>query len=181
MKNKNNLPLYFSLAVIFGIFMGLSVSEDSFNLWSFSKSSSQEIKIKKLINFIKKEYVDTVDTENLLDVAINEMLGELDPHSTYIPKENLQAVQERMQGNFEGIGVQFRMINDTITVIQPIKGGPSILAGIKSGDRILMANKDTLFGKNITSNKIPFYLKGKPNTTVALKLYRKSTDSLFTV
>ena len=100
MKNKNNLPLYFSLAVIFGIFMGLSVSEDSFNLWSFSKSSSQEIKIKKLINFIKKEYVDTVDTENLLDVAINEMLGELDPHSTYIPKENLQAVQERMQGNF---------------------------------------------------------------------------------
>ena len=181
MKNKNNLPLYFSLAVIFGIFMGLFVSEDSFNLWSFSKSSSQEIKIKKLINFIKKEYVDTVDTENLLDVAINEMLGELDPHSTYIPKENLQAVQERMQGNFEGIGVQFRMINDTITVIQPIKGGPSILAGIKSGDRILMANKDTLFGKNITSNKIPFYLKGKPNTTVALKLYRKSTDSLFTV
>ena len=181
MKNKNNLPLYFSLAVVFGIFVGLSASEDSSNLWSFSKTSSQEIKIKKLINFIKKEYVDTVDTENLLDVAINEMLGELDPHSTYIPKENLQAVQERMQGNFEGIGVQFRMINDTITVIQPIKGGPSILAGIKSGDRILMANKDTLFGKNITSNKIPFYLKGKPNTTVALKLYRKSTDSLFTV
>ena len=181
MKNKNNLPLYFSLAVVFGIFVGLSASEDSSNLWSFSKTSSQEIKIKKLINFIKKEYVDTVDTENLLDIAINEMLGELDPHSIYIPKENLQAVQERMQGNFEGIGVQFRMINDTITVIQPIKGGPSILAGIKSGDRILMANKDTLFGKNIASNKIPFYLKGKPNTTVSLKLYRKSTDSLFTV
>ena len=181
MNNKNNLPLYFSLALILGIFIGALMNGDSSNLWSFSKNAAQEIKIKKLINFIEKEYVDNVDTENLLDIAINEMLGELDPHSVYIPKENLQAVQERMQGNFEGIGVQFRMINDSITVIQPIKGGPSILAGIKSGDRILIADKDTLFGKNISSNNIPKYLKGKPKTSVALQLYRKSNDSLFTV
>jgi carboxyl-terminal processing protease len=181
MKTKNNLPTYFSLAVIFGIIIGISMSSDHSNLLSFSKNSSQEIKIKKLINFIEKEYVDRVDTANLLDVAINEILGELDPHSVYIPKENLQAVQERMQGNFEGIGVQFRMINDSITVIQPIKDGPSIRAGIKAGDRILMANKDTLFGKNISSNKVPLYLKGKPNTKVTLKVYRKNNDSLFTV
>ena len=181
MNNKNNLPLYFSLALILGIFIGALMNGGSSSLWSFSKNAAQEIKIKKLINFIEKEYVDNVDTENLLDIAINEMLGELDPHSVYIPKENLQAVQERMQGNFEGIGVQFRMINDSITVIQPIKGGPSILAGIKSGDRILIADKDTLFGKNISSNNIPKYLKGKPKTTVALQLYRKSNDSLFTV
>jgi carboxyl-terminal processing protease len=181
MKTKNNLPTYFSLAVIFGIIIGISMSSDHSNLLSFSKNSSQEIKIKKLINFIEKEYVDRVDTANLLDVAINEILGELDPHSVYIPKENLQAVQERMQGNFEGIGVQFRMINDSITVIQPIKDGPSIRAGIKAGDRILMANKDTLFGKNISSNKVPLYLKGRPNTKVTLKVYRKNNDSLFTV
>ena len=181
MNNKNNLPLYFSLALILGIFIGALMNGGSSSLWSFSKNAAQELKIKKLINFIEKEYVDNVDTENLLDIAINEMLGELDPHSVYIPKENLQAVQERMQGNFEGIGVQFRMINDSITVIQPIKGGPSILAGIKSGDRILIADKDTLFGKNISSNNIPKYLKGKPKTSVALQLYRKSNDSLFTV
>ena len=147
---------------------------------SFSKGSSQEIKLKKLINFIEKDYVDSVDTEHLLDGAITQMLGKLDPHSVYIPKENLQAVKESMQGNFVGIGVQFRVIRDSITVIQPIKGGPSIKVGIKAGDRILMANKDTLFGKKIHSNKVPAYLKGEPDTNVALQIYRKSNDSLFT-
>ena len=107
MKNKNNLPIYFSLAVVFGIFIGISMSGNNSDRFSLSKNSSQEIKIKRLINFIEKEYVDTVNTENLLDIAINEMLEELDPHSVYIPKENLQAVKENMQGNFVGIGVQF--------------------------------------------------------------------------
>jgi carboxyl-terminal processing protease len=181
MKNKNNLPIYFSLAIVFGIVIGVSINGNSSNILSLSKNSSQEQKIKRLINFIKKDYVDKVDTEDLLDGAITQMLGKLDPHSVYIPKENQQANIENMQGNFVGIGVQFRMINDSITVIQPIKGGPSIKAGIKAGDRILMANKDTLFGKNMFSNKVPSYLKGKPNTKVALQVYRKSNDSLFTV
>ncbi|MGB0891678.1 MAG: S41 family peptidase [Flavobacteriaceae bacterium] len=181
MKNSNNLPIYFSLAVVFGILIGVSFNGNSMGIFSFGKNSSQEMKIKRLINFIENDYVDTVNTETLLDGAITQMLDKLDPHSIYIPKENLQAVKESMQGNFVGIGVQFRMINDSITVIQPIKGGPSIKAGIKAGDRILMADKDTLFGKNIFSNKVPNYLKGKPDTKVALQIYRKSNDSVFTV
>ena len=181
MKNSNNLPIYFSLAVVFGVIIGVSLNGSPSDMLSLNKNSSQEMKIKRLINFIEKDYVDTVNTESLLDGAITQMLGKLDPHSVYIPKENLQAVQESMQGNFVGIGVQFRMISDSITVIQPIKGGPSIKAGIKAGDRILMANKDTLFGKDMFSNKVPDYLKGEPDTKVALQIYRKSNDSLFTV
>lgn len=181
MKNKNNFPIYFSLAVILGILIGVSFGGNSSNILSFSKNSSQELKIKRLINFIEKDYVDTVNTENLLDGAITQMLGKLDPHSVYIPKEDQQANIENMQGNFVGIGVQFRMINDSITVIQPIKGGPSIKAGIKAGDRILMANKDTLFGKDMMSGKVPSYLKGKPNTQIDLQIYRKTNDSLFNV
>ena len=181
MKNNNNLPIYFSLAVVFGVIIGVSLNGSPSDMLSLNKKSSQEMKIKRLINFIENDYVDTVNTESLLDGAITQMLGKLDPHSVYIPKENLQAVKENMQGNFVGIGVQFRMINDSITVIQPIKGGPSIKAGIIAGDRILVANKDTLYGKNIFSNKVPGYLKGEPKTKVALKIYRKSNDSLFTV
>ena len=181
MKNKNNLPIYFSLAVVFGILIGVSFGGSSSDILSFSKNASQELKIKKLINFIERDYVDNVNTDSLLDGAITQMLGKLDPHSVYIPKENLQAVTENMQGNFVGIGVQFRMINDSITVIQPIKGGPSIKAGIKAGDRILMANKDTLFGKKMRSGNVPKYLKGKPDTKVNLQVYRKSNDSLFNV
>ena len=181
MKNKNNFPIYFSLAVVLGIIIGMSLNGSSSDVLSLSRNTSQEKKIKRLINFIERDYVDKVDTEDLLDGAITQMLGKLDPHSVYIPKENQQANIENMQGNFVGIGVQFRMIKDSITVIQPIKGGPSIKAGIKAGDRILMANKDTLYGKNMFSNKVPKYLKGKPNTKVALQVYRKSNDSLFTI
>jgi carboxyl-terminal processing protease len=179
--NKENLPLFLSIAVVFGILIGMSFGEDATNFLPISKSASQERKIKRLINFIENDYVDKVSTDNLLDGAITQMLGELDPHSVYIPKEKLQAVKESMQGNFVGIGVQFRMISDSVTVVQPIKGGPSIKAGIKAGDRILMANKDTLFGKEIISDAVPKYLKGADNTEVNLKIYRKSTDSLFNV
>jgi carboxyl-terminal processing protease len=93
MKNSNNLPIYFSLAVVFGVIIGVSLNGSPSDMLSLNKNSSQEMKIKRLINFIEKDYVDTVNTESLLDGAITQMLGKLDPHSVYIPKENLQAVQ----------------------------------------------------------------------------------------
>ncbi|MDG1396773.1 MAG: S41 family peptidase [Polaribacter sp.] len=178
---KNNLPIYFAVAVVLGILIGVFFGGNSNGLVSFSKNQSQEQKIKRLINFIEQDYVDDVNTEDLLDGAIRQMLGKLDPHSVYIPKENQQANIENMQGNFVGIGVQFRMIKDSIAVIQTIKGGPSVSAGIKAGDRILMANEDTLYGKNFRTGIVPKYLKGKPDTKVALQIYRKSKDSLFSV
>lgn len=178
--NKNNLPIYLAIAIIFGIFLGTYFNGSGSPL-SLGKSTAKEQKIKRLINYIQHDYVDDVNTDELLDNAITEMLGKLDPHSVYIPKEQLQAVTESMQGNFVGIGVQFRMIGDTITVIQPIKGGPSIKAGIKAGDRILMANADTLFQKKLTSSEIFKFLKGKPRTQVDLQVYRKTNDSLFNI
>ena len=178
---KNNLPIYFAVAVVLGILIGVFFGGNSNGLVSFSKNQSQEQKIKRLINFIEQDYVDDVNTEDLLDGAIRQMLGKLDPHSVYIPKENQQANIENMQGNFVGIGVQFRMIKDSIAVMQTIKGGPSVSAGIKAGDRILMANEDTLYGKNFRSGIVPKYLKGKPDTEVALQIYRKSKDSIFSV
>ena len=178
--NKNNFPIYLSLATIIGILVGTFFSGNS-NVLSLNGNSKNEAKIKRLMDYIERDYVDDVNTDNLLDEAITQMLGKLDPHSVYIPKENLQAVQENMQGNFVGIGVQFRMINDSITVIQPMKGGPSIKAGIKAGDRIIAANQDTLSGKKLSSNDVPKFLKGQPNTNVKLQVYRKTNDSLFTV
>ncbi|WP_064966450.1 S41 family peptidase [Tenacibaculum ovolyticum] len=178
--NKNNLPIYLSIAVVFGILIGTFFSNG--NSTNFiGKNSSNEKKIKRLIDYIQSDYVDNVNTDELLDGAITEMLGKLDPHSVYIPKENLQLITENMQGNFVGIGVQFRMIGDTITVISPIKGGPSIKVGIKAGDRILLANKDTLYGKKLQTPKIMAALKGKPNTKVDVQIYRKTNDSLFNV
>lgn len=177
--NKKNLPIYLSLATIFGILIGTFFSGGE--AFTLNSNTSNEAKIKRLLEYIERDYVDDVNTEDLLDEAITQMLGKLDPHSVYIPKESLQAITENMQGNFVGIGVQFRMINDSITVVQPIKGGPSIQAGIKAGDRILIANNDTLYGKKLASSQVPKFLKGEPNTTVSLQMYRKTNDSLFTV
>ncbi len=176
--NRNNLPIFFAIAVCFGILIGVFFNGQTNFL---NKNSSSEQKIKRLINFIQQDYVDEVNTDELLDGAIAQMLTKLDPHSVYIPKENLQAVTESMQGNFVGIGVQFRMIEDSLTVIQPIKGGPSIRKGILAGDRILMADQDTLVGKKLRSNDILKTLKGQPGTEVNLRVYRKSNDSLFNV
>lgn len=178
--NKNNLPIYLSIAVVFGILIGTFFSRGNSSGF-IGKNTANERKIKRLIDYIDSDYVDNVNTDELLDGAITEMLGKLDPHSVYIPKENLQLVTENMQGNFVGIGVQFRMIGDTITVISPIKGGPSIKKGIKAGDRILLANKDTLYGKRLQTAQIMKALKGKPDTKVDVQVYRKTNDSIFNV
>ena len=178
--NKNNIPIYLSLATVFGILIGVFINGNN-SSFTLNSNTKNEAKIRRLMDYIDQNYVDTINTSILLDAAISDMLGKLDPHSAYIPKENLQDVQERMQGKFVGIGIQFRMINDSVTVVEPIKGGPSINAGIKAGDRIIIANKDTLSGKNFNSNDIPRYLKGTANTDVNLQVYRKTNDSLFNV
>jgi len=179
MKNKKQ-PIYLAIAIVFGILLGtLLTSNKSSSVLSITKNSSNEQKIKKLMNYIENDYVDSVNTEKLLDGAIAKMLEKLDPHSTYIPKENLQAITENMQGNFVGIGVQFRIINDSITVLHTIENGPSIAAGIKAGDRILMADSDTLFLKGINTKHVLKTLKGEPKTKVNLQIYRKTNDSLF--
>ncbi len=143
------------------------------------KNITREKKLERLLNYIEQDYVDSVNTDKLLDDAIINVLKQLDPHSVYIPKEELQAVTENMQGNFVGIGVQFRMINDTITVVKPIEKGPSVKVGIKAGDRILIANQDTLYNRKLTTENIFKSLKGDRGSKVKLKVYRKTNDSLF--
>ena len=168
---KNNFPIYLSLATVFGILIGVFINGNNAG-FSLNSNTKNEAKIRRLMDYIDQNYVDTINTTNLLDSAISEMIGKLDPHSAYIPKEDLQDIQDRMQGKFVGVGIQFRLINDSVTVIEPIKGGPSIKAGIK-------ADKDTLSGKNLSANDIPLFLKGTSGTDVTLQVYRKTNDSLF--
>ena len=175
---KNNFPIYLSLATVFGILIGVFINGNNAG-FSLNSNTKNEAKIRRLMDYIDQNYVDTINTTNLLDSAISEMIGKLDPHSAYIPKEDLQDIQDRMQGKFVGVGIQFRLINDSVTVIEPIKGGPSIKAGIRAGDRILIADKDTLSGKNLNANDVPIFLKGTSGTDVTLQVYRKTNDSLF--
>lgn len=174
LKNKSFYPLYFAIAIVVGIVIG---SKFSFQQESFSiiPKGVQDAKIKRLLSFIENNYVDEIDTDSLLDRTIEQMLTNLDPHSVYISKKEMQQNLESMQGNFVGIGVQFMMYNDSVTVIKAIEGGPSEQLGIKAGDRILMAEKDTLFGKQLSSDAIMSKLKGNPNSKINVLIYRKTT------
>ena len=174
-KTKIYLPLIIAFAIAFGIFVGSNLNYPQKKM-TFFGGSPQEKKIKRLINYIEYDYVDEVDTDSLLDVTISDMLGKLDPHSVYIPPKDHDRITETMNGKFVGIGIQFRMIKDSLTVLSVIKDGPSEKAGIKAGDRILMADNDTLYGKNLDSDFIVSQLKGEPDTEVKLKVYRKTEN-----
>ncbi|GAA4235094.1 S41 family peptidase [Postechiella marina] len=182
LSKKKYLPLIIGVAVATGVFVGgkLNFSDSSDRLFT---SNSKKDKLNRLIDFIDFEYVDDVNTDSIVDVTVNGILNNLDPHSVYIPKEQLESSTENMKGNFVGIGVSFYTYKDTIAVIRPIENGPSEKAGIKSGDRIIMANNDTLLGNKLKDGEIVKKLKGTLNSKVNLKIYRKGEPELinFTV
>ena len=144
---KKYLPLIIGIAVAAGVFIGGKLNSLGTSGESFSPNSKKE-KLNRLIDYIDYEYVDYVNTDSIVDVAVNTILDNLDPHSTYIPKKDLQSVTENMKGDFVGIGISFYRHKDTVSVIRTSEGGPSKKAGIKGGDRIIMANGEPIYGKN---------------------------------
>jgi len=136
-------------------------------------------KIDKLIYFIENEYVEDVDTEQIIEETVNEILSHLDPHSVYIGKEESKSVRESMRGGFVGIGINFYMYNDTLTVIRTIENGPSQRAGIKAGDRILLADNDTIFGKKYSSDHVVSKLRGEKKSKLKLTIFRKTENQKY--
>ena len=175
--SKKYIPLVVGIAIAIGILIGgkLNFGDSSDRLFT---SNSKKDKLNRLIDYIDYEYVDDVNTDSIVDVTVNGILDNLDPHSTYIPKSELQRVTENMKGDFVGIGVSFYTYHDTITVIRPVEGGPSEKAGIRSGDRIIMANGDSIFGRTFSNDDIIQKLKGEKDTKINLKVYRRGEDKL---
>ncbi len=130
-------------------------------------------KIESLLYHIDRMYVDDVDKKALVDAAIVRMLEELDPHSIYIPKEDLEEVNEPLKGNFEGVGIQFNIIRDTIYVVDAIAGGPSERLGIRAGDRILSIDGENAAGVGFRNNDVMKRLRGKKGTKVTVAMNRR--------
>ena len=172
--SKKYLPLFLGIALGAGVFLGskLDFSNPSAKLFSYNPKKE---KLNRLIDYIDYEYVDEINTDSIVEVTVNRILENLDPHSIYIPSEELEGITESMQGDFIGIGVSYYRYRDTISVINTIKGGPSEKSGIKAGDRILMADKDTLYGERLIRDRLENKLKGKLNSQVQLKVFRKGT------
>ncbi|WP_446050371.1 S41 family peptidase [Zobellia laminariae] len=182
MKKQQNYiwPTVIAAALALGIFVGgkLHFADSPEKLFT---TNSKKDKLNRLIDYIDYEYVDDIDTDSIVDVTVNQILEKLDPHSVYIPKNEMDRVSENMKGDFVGIGINFYPYKDTISVIRTVPKGPSYLKGIKAGDRILMANNDTLYGKDLASEDIVGKLKGEKGSSVKLKVFRKSENKTFTV
>ena len=179
MKSKFNtyLPILLALVLIAGILIGnrltpvSTINSGGFHLNKYDKLSD-------VVNYIMKEYVDTLDKNKLTEEGINGILENLDPHSQYITAEQFHDVNDPLLGNFEGIGIQFRIEKDTIIVIQPIAGGPSEKAGLIAGDRIVRIDDTLVAGVKFSDTDAMKKLKGKKGTKVKVGIYRRGLSNL---
>ncbi|MFL5764400.1 MAG: S41 family peptidase [Bacteroidia bacterium] len=170
------LPLVFALVLVLGIFIGSTFSRRSENI--FSDKAGSYSKIDQILRYVEDEYVDTIHTKDLMDKTIVSLLANLDPHSSYMTAEELEASNEPLQGNFEGIGVEFNIVDDTIRVISAIPGGPSETVGVMAGDKIIKVDGKNVAGIKISNKQVMDNLKGKGGTKVKVSMMRRGKKGL---
>ncbi|MES2575022.1 MAG: S41 family peptidase [Bacteroidota bacterium] len=168
--NPNYLPILIAAAIAFGIILGGGLNFPQQNYFLVKNSKG---KLNRLLDFIDNEYVDDVKSDSILDIAMDNILSQLDPHSAYTPASEQTEVAESMKGGFVGIGVNFYMYNDSVAVIKTIENGPSEKAGIKAGDRILYVDKTKMFGRKLPNDSLFAKLKGEEGSEILLTVYRK--------
>lgn len=178
-QNKNRaiyMPIILALVLILGILIGNQLNNKKIDDRFFIYPRTNKLSL--LLNYIEQEYVDSVSKEDLIEKAIPRVLENLDPHSIYIPKEDLKEMNEPLEGKFDGIGIQFNIQKDTIIVINTISGGPSEKMGIIAGDRIVKVNDTLVAGVKISNSDVMKKLKGKRGTKVIVSISRRNTDEL---
>lgn len=173
-KKRNALmPVYFALVLTVGLTGGYYFTKrTSSSVIAGNYPQSNGSKMNSLINYIEKHYVDTIDPVELEEKAIASLLKNLDPHSDYIPAKEFDLVNEPLEGNFDGIGVEFNIIKDTVRVVNPIIGGPSERLGIKAGDKIVAVDGTPMTGKKVTNKMVFDKLRGKSGSTVNVSILR---------
>ena len=182
-SNKNRLmPFLLAICLVAGILIGTFYTNHFFgNKLGIINTSSN--KLNALLHIIDEQYVDTVSMFNLVEEAMPQILAELDPHSSYIPAKDLEAVNSDLKGSFSGIGVQFTIQDDTIHINSVIQGGPSEKVGLLAGDRIVEVDDSSFVGKIVTNSEAMRRLKGEKGSKVKLGIYRPGEKEIlhFTV
>lgn len=177
MRIKHNsiiwYPLVISIAIVLGIVIGNYISTKKFTL-------DKDRKIKAVLNLIQSEYVDSIDVKDLVEQAIPAIIGNLDPHSYYIPASDIRAENEKLDGSMSGIGVSFFMMNDTANVDQVIPNGPAEKVGMLAGDRIISVNGESIVGGTLTAEGIRSKIRGEKGTKVRIGVKRNTSKKTLT-
>lgn len=170
------MPLYFALVLAAGVGIGYYLTFGAAGISQLPGSDSKITgsKINNLLDYIELQYVDTVNRQQLENKTILAMLKSLDPHSDFITAADFNAVNEPLEGNFDGVGIEFNIINDTVRVITPIIGGPSEKLGIKAGDKIVSVNGKPFTGNKVTNKQVFEKLRGKSGSEVTVSVLRAS-------
>ena len=187
-NNRFLLPLAFAAVLALGVMIGTKISPFTSDKPSYGSNSDQTRRIDDIVNFISSRYVDSIDVDSIVDAfvadylndpeVIDELFKKLDPHSSYIHKEDLSAFNEGLEGNFDGVGIEFNIVDDTILVVAALSGGPSERLGIKAGDKIIMIGDSMVAGIGITNDRVVSKLRGKKGTTVDVKIKRTGDKNL---
>lgn len=177
MRIKHNsiiwYPLVISIAIVLGIVIGNYISTKKFTL-------DKDRKINAVLNLIQSEYVDSIDVKDLVEQAIPAIVGNLDPHSYYIPASDIRAENEKLDGSMSGIGVSFFMMNDTANVDQVIPNGPAEKVGMLAGDRIISVNGESIVGGTLTAEGIRSKIRGEKGTKVRIGVKRNTSKKTLT-
>lgn len=177
MRIKHNsiiwYPLVISIAIVLGIVIGNYISTKKFTL-------DKDRKINAVLNLIQSEYVDSIDVKDLVEQAIPAIIGNLDPHSYYIPASDIRAENEKLDGSMSGIGVSFFMMNDTANVDQVIPNGPAEKVGMLAGDRIISVNGESIVGGTLTAEGIRSKIRGEKGTKVRIGVKRNTPKKTLT-
>ena len=176
------LPLLFAFTMIVGMWIGFSLSSSMGNPGNglFSRSASST-SLQEILDLVRKRYVDTVNVPAITDSAIEGVLDQLDPHSAYIPASELAEVNEDLEGNFQGIGIEFNVLDDTLTVVNVLPGGPSEKAGLMVGDQLLKVGDSLIVGKKIANERVRKLLKGPEGSQVTITILRDGHQKQVTI
>lgn len=172
------LPIIFAVLLSTGIFIGSKLNFRQRGIQFLQPEKKSSDKLNSVLNFIEAEYVDTVNKDQLVEKAITDLLQNLDPHSVYISAKELAEMREPLEGNFEGIGIEFNIIKDTIRVISVIPGGPSEALGIQAGDKIVKIEGKNAAGVKIKNKDVLGKLRGKGGTEVSVSIKRGASKKL---
>ncbi|MEZ5003947.1 MAG: S41 family peptidase [Chitinophagales bacterium] len=180
MSNRSSVwqPTIIGISIAIGILVGYVIQGRNNLPATKFVTIGKSGKLDEVLGYIDQKYVEEVDNEALSNAAIEEILSELDPHSYYLSAEEMSSVREEMTGNFEGIGIEFFIVNDTIMVVTPLSGGPSEALGIQSGDKIIMIDDTLVAGTGITNSGVVKRLKGPKGTQVKVSIKRNGKKDL---
>ena len=178
---KYLLPTFTVLAVAFGIIIGMALSQKA-NAQRIVYQNGQwhieQSKVDRMLQLMEQAYVDSIDVDSITDEVLTEFVQRLDPHSAYIPKEDLEMVNSELAGSFSGIGVQFTIQQDTVRIVAVIAGGPSEGVGILAGDKLVLVDDSCFTGKKMNNEKVMRTLRGEKGTQVKLGVLRAGSNEV---